>query len=48
MPASTVLIRLHFAKVCLFVAVESNAKFPLKYNGTNVLHLNLLSFIKTN
>ena len=48
MPASTVLIRLHFAKVCLFVVVESNVKFPLKYNGGNVLHLNLLSFIKTN
>ena len=47
-PASTVLIRLHFAKVCLFVVVESNVKFPLKYNGGNVLHLNLLSFIKTN
>ena len=47
-PASTVLIRLHFAKVCLFVVVESNVKFPLKYNGGNVFHLNLLSFIKTN
>ena len=46
MPASTVLIFLHL--VCLFVVVEFDVKFPLKYNDSNILHLNLLSFIKTN
>ena len=46
MPASTVLIFLHL--VCLFVVVESDVKFPSKYNDSNILHLSLLSFIKTN